>query len=54
MRKYKHQYKKAHIFDGLHSASLISLGKLWDDDYISILENNEINILKNKTLILKG
>ena len=46
--------KKAHIFDGLHSASLISLGQLCDDDCVTILDKNEINIIKVKTLILKG
>ena len=46
--------KKEHIFDGLHSASLIYLGQLSDDYCISILDKNEINILKVKTLILKG
>ena len=45
--------KKAHIFDGLHGASLISLIQLCDDDCVAILDNNEINILKGKTLILK-
>ena len=44
--------KKAHIFYGLHSASLIYLVKLWDDDCVTILDKNEINILKGKTLIL--
>ena len=46
--------KKVHIFDVLHSASLISLGQLCDDEFVSILDKNEINILKGKTLILKG
>ena len=46
--------KKVHIFDGLHSDSLISLGQLCDDDCVAILENNEINIIKGKTVILKG
>ena len=46
--------KKAHIFNGLHSASLISLCQLCDDDCVAILDNNEINILKGRTLILKG
>ena len=45
--------KKAHIFDGLHSASLISLVQLCDYDCIAILDKNEINIIKGKTLILK-
>ena len=46
--------KNAHIFYGLHSALLISLGQLCDDECIAILDNNEINIMKNKTFILKG
>ena len=45
--------KKSHIFDGLHSASLISLGHLCDDDCVAILDKNKINILKFKTPILK-
>ena len=46
--------KKAHIFDGFHSAPLIPLGQMCDDDCVAILYKNEINILKGKTLILKG
>ena len=46
--------KNAHIFDGLHSASLISLCQLCDDECVAILDKNEINILKGKTIILKG
>ena len=46
--------KKAHIFDGIHSASLISLGEMFDDDCVAIFDKNEINILKRKTPILKG
>ena len=46
--------KKAHIFDGIHCASLISLGQLCDYDYIAILDKNKINILKYSKLILKG
>ena len=42
--------KKAHIFYGLHSASLISLGQLYADDCVAILDHNEINILKIRTL----
>ena len=41
------------IVDGLDIASLISLWKLCDDNGIAILDKNEINILKDKTLILK-
>ena len=46
--------KKAHLFNGLHSALIISLEQLCDNDCIAILDNNEINILKDKKLILKG
>ena len=42
------QGKKAHVFDGLHSESIISLGKLCDDACIAILDKNEINIHRNK------
>ena len=53
-RSLSDHVKKAHIFDGLHSASIIYLGQLCDDDRVSILDKNEINILKGKKLILKG
>ena len=46
--------KKAHIFYGLHSALLIYLGQLSDNDCIVILDNNKINILKYKKPIFKG
>ena len=46
--------QKRHIFDGLQSASLISLGQLCDDECVAILDKNEIIVLKVKTLILKG
>ena len=46
--------KRHTFFDGLHSDLLISLGQLCDNDYIDILDKNDINIPKNKTLILKG
>ena len=45
--------KKSHIFDVLHIASLISLGQLCDEDCIIILDNNEINIIKDSKLTLK-
>ena len=40
------QATKAPIFDGLHSASLVSLVQLFDDYCIAILDKNEVNILK--------
>ena len=42
------------MFDELHSALIIFLGKLCDDDCVTILDNNEINIIKGKTHILRG
>ena len=45
--------KKSHNFDGRHSASLTSLGQLFDDDWISILGENKINIIKDSKIILK-
>ena len=42
--------KKSHVFGGLHSASLISLVQLHEDDCISILDKIEINILKTRHL----
>ena len=44
---------KEHIFDGLHSALLNYLGQLCDDYCITILDKNEINIIKYNKLILK-
>ena len=46
--------KKINVFDGLHIASLISLVQLCDNDCIAILDKNDINILKNNRLVLKG
>ena len=45
--------KKAHVFDGLQSAYLISLGQLCDNYCIIILDRNEINFLKDKKIILR-
>ena len=42
--------KRAHIFDRLQSALIISLGQLCDDDCIFILEKNDISILKTRQL----
>ena len=46
--------KKAHVFDELHSALLISLVQLCEVYCMAILDKNDINILKNKIHILKG
>ena len=46
--------KKSHIFYGLNSASLISLVQLCDNECITILDKNEINVVKYSKLVLKG
>ena len=46
--------KRARVFDGLHSFSLIFLGKLCENECIAILDKNGINILRDRKLILKG
>ena len=46
--------KKAHVFDGLHSDLIISLGQLCDYYLIAILDHNEINILIDSKIISKG
>ena len=39
---------------GLHSVSLISLGKICDNECIAILDKNKININKDSKLVLNG
>ena len=38
--------QKKHIFDDLHSASLISLGRQCNEDCIYVLDENYIHIIK--------
>ena len=45
--------QKAHIFPGIKSSSLISIGKLCDDGCTTVLNNKEIGIYKNNTIILR-
>ena len=52
-RSIRNHANKTHIFDSLHSASIISLGQLCDNDCIAILDKNKINIIKDKKFILK-
>ena len=46
--------KNAHVFNGIHIALLKSFDQLCHDECIAILDSNEINIMKNKTHILRG
>ena len=48
------QVSKAHIFDEIYSAFIIYLGQLCDDDFVAILDKNEINIVKDSQSIFKG
>ena len=43
-----------HIFDDLNSASLISLGQLYDDDCIAILDKHKIQIIKESKVVMQG
>jgi hypothetical protein len=46
--------KKAHVLRDLHSASLISLGQLCDDNCNIILTKEHLTIFKNNQLIITG
>ena len=43
-----------HVFDDLHSASLISLGKLCDEDCGVILDKNNIQVIKGSKVFIQG
>ena len=43
-----------HVFDDLHSASLISLGQLYNDDCIAILDKHNIQVIKESKVIMQG
>ena len=46
--------KQAIVLPNLHSSSLISLGQLYDDDCKVILNKKELNVYKDKQVLLKG
>ena len=46
--------KLAHIFDNLHSASLVSLGQLCDDGCKVLLDHSNMYVFKNNSIVLKG
>ena len=48
------QAKLAHIFDDLHSASLVSWGQLCDDGCKILLDKTHMYVLKDKSIVLKG
>ena len=45
---------ETHVFPQLQSPSLVSIGQLCDDNCVAILDKKEMNVYKNKQLIVKG
>ncbi len=45
---------KAHVFDGLTNASLLSVGQLCDDDCTAIFEKHSMRIQKNGITFIQG
>jgi hypothetical protein len=43
-----------HVFGDLHSASLISLGQLCDDDCVAILDKHKIQVIKDSQVVMQG
>ena len=52
--KISYNVQCAHIFDYLHTGSLIYIGKLCDDDCILILTKYNFKIVKNNEVIITG
>ena len=46
--------KKAHILEGLSYVSLLSIGKLCDDDCVAVFDKTHLCIYKQGILIIKG
>ena len=45
---------KTYVFNNLNNSSLISLGKLADDNCTIVLDKHKINVIKNNKSILQG
>ena len=43
-----------HVFDDLHSAYFISLGKLCDNNCVSILDKHKIQVIKESKVVMQG
>ena len=52
--KLSQEAQVRHIFDNLKSGSLISIGKLCDDDSVAIITNYHVNIVKYGKIIIGG
>ena len=46
--------RRAHVFNGLNNASLISIGRLCDDNCIAVFDRKELNIYKNNKKVIQG
>ena len=46
--------RRAHVFNGLNNASLISIGRLCDDNCIAVFDRKELNIYKNNKKVIHG
>ena len=49
-----HQSKSATIFPNLTNASLLSIGKLCDDDCTAIFTKEDMKVMKEKEIVLEG
>ena len=45
--------KIAYVLPGMTNKSIISIGQLCDDNCIAIFSKNDLNIIKDKTLVLR-
>ena len=45
---------QGHIMTSLQTGTLISIGKLCDDDYVEIFSKYNCKIVKNSKIIIKG
>ena len=52
--KLRDKAKVAFSFDNLQSGSLISIGQLCDDDCIAIFSKYDVQIIKDKQVLIKG
>ena len=46
--------KTAHVLDGMTNSSLISIGQLYDNNCVAILDKWRLQVFKNSECILMG
>ena len=52
--KLTEKYRVAYSFDNLKSGSLISIGKLCDDDCIAIFTKYDVQIIRFNEILIRG